>query len=429
MVQQPGASGGRIVVAFGTRVGQQVGALGFRRVVTPGEVHYPVFPFKLILQVEPGLIERGVGAAGEGWHFNRGAVIRVEVVDRARITVACAAAHRAVHPVNPGQKRMLHRAGLQMELRLVIHGEVDHGLLQVHRVTVDQRRIGMDAPWVDHQVIAGAADIAQVLAEGHRVVKVMAELIADAALLALIAVKARLTAVELAGDLPVRVIGQRAGGGHLVVEAAVRVFTQLCKHRQAGAIARLPGEGWRNVVMLIASVVDLRFGIEEGSRHAAKQRVVVGQRAGDIKAGAKQVIVAGGHIHFPARLGLRGFAHHIDHPARVGLAVQYRRWAFHHLNARQQERVPRRAAPPGFTRQTQAIEIFVGFKTTHHDGVKTGIRPGVFRCHAGDIAQRLRNGFRRLRSDLRLGDHGDTLRCAAYRLAGFRSSSRVMRHQ
>ncbi len=232
---------------------------------------------------------------------------------------------------------MLHLAGVEQTLQLVIHAKLVGHLRFMLRhagdgVVVDRRVYVINQIFIVFITVGEA----QVLGKRQRIAEVMLEAVADRRLFAPRLVEAGFADVEVVRHVARAGREQRAGTRQEVTRSGFRIVLVAGQQRKAGIFVRQPGEGRGDGHPLLLAVFDkLMFGSGD-TVQAIEQGVVVIELAAKIKRRFRQMAVAGAEFHLVNALGGRALAGHHHHAAGADLAVQHAGRAVHHLHALQQ---------------------------------------------------------------------------------------------
>ncbi|MCY1351248.1 hypothetical protein D9M69_375100 [compost metagenome] len=153
-----------------------------------------------------------------------------------------------------------------------------------------------------------------------------------------------------------------------------------------GIVADVPGQARREVVALVADVVDRRVAVAHGAADAVEEACVVVDGAGTVEVDLFVVVAAGLQFDCLAAFGLRAAADHVEHAAGRGLAVDRRGRAAQHGDALEVPGLEFRVGE-GADRQRQAVEELGGDETAHFQPVGAGVGAVAAAQYPSGVAQ------------------------------------------
>ncbi|CUJ17552.1 Uncharacterised protein [Achromobacter sp. 2789STDY5608628] len=423
-VQQAGAVAGGFAGLVGGALGQAVVGILLGPVVAHAQQRAEAAEAELILHVGAGLAQRLAAVDDGRQRADRLAVLRIGDVDGRRGAPVVLPVAAGVLVVDAGQHGVLHRAGGEVDLRLVVERDALDVLDRAQRLARDgavggQRRGHLQRAEVDVDV-----RIAQARAQRQRRADAVFQLVADAVLFALERIELGVADVEAAAEV-VLVPGRRQELGIDRVEvAAVRVLLIVRGQREGGVGVGPPGQRRGHRVAAFVHAVVAAVGVAANRAQAVLQRAGLIHGALAAEAGAGAALVAAFEQDLVRGLVGRPATHLVHQAARADLPVQQRRRSLEHVDAVQQVRVDGRLREGLAARQLEAVEEIdvagggaEGAEAAQEDRVvaRVGVAVGQ---HAGGVAQGFADGLRRLVVQLLAGDGGDRLGRFEHRGAG-----------
>ncbi|MGY4475229.1 hypothetical protein ACVILL_002643 [Bradyrhizobium sp. USDA 3364] len=332
---------------------------------------------------------------------------------------------------------MAQHAGDEFALQLVVDREgIDR------RAATGAAARQEPSGFVGRRRIAGAVEalllvvhprIAQVLAEGQRVIEVVRQHVADRGLLGVELVEARL-ADEARVRNEAAAVGPDGAGRRQELQAPAGPLLLIIRQEgDRGVVVRLHGDGGSDEDAIVLGEVDLGLAVARDAGQAPQHRAFLVGAAADIEFALIAVEAAAGQRHFAELARGRQLADIVEDAAGAAAAVHRGGWSLQDFEALGAVGIEPEEVHVVAARQPQAVEIEAGHRHVEaadlqaaEAGIRTAVDVAADTC---GVAQCRADRFRALVPDLVRRDDRDRLRGFDERRVGLGRRRRARRNE